>query len=987
MFPDAHSSMRLAPRGHRILPIAALSVISCTAIACWYFGPTPEVLTAQAREAASRGDYGRALELASRALQRDGDSVEALLVAADAAARAREPQRALEFYRRLPQNSGDAEIVDALKEAGQLSIRLGRATDAERFYKQALGLAPDDLLIHRRLAALYLGQARRWESRPHLFALLRGEAFYMEELAFLGNLEELYDAEKLMDLFERSLPDDLAPLMGRARLYLFKSFTEKGEALLQRIVAQHPEFVEAQAQLGVVLVSESRDEEFRHWHRNLPGTANEHPEIWWVRATHARKQGDSRSAIRCAWESLRLDPNHLGATYQLAQLLAADGKPKQAQAFARRAAKLETLAATIHDILLRKPTAERILRCARLCEELGRPWEAWGWHVAMDTYHPDQAQEGERERLKALVTPETAQTLPSHSLAGVFDLSHYPLPTWAPASEGLTSAGGDSLPVVRFEDVSSAVGLDFQYANGAHPNKPGLMVYQSIGGGVAVLDYDRDGAPDLLFPQAGEWPPGLRADDAFDRLYRNAGGRCIDVTAAALPPDGDLGFGAAVGDFDADGMPDIYIANAGRNRLLRNNGDGSFSDATAAAGFSTDEWTASCLIADVNSDRLPDLYDVNYCAGERPFEHVCLRSNATIPRTCIPTEFAAADDRLLLNLGDGRFEKMGESVGILAPEGRGLGIVAAHLDNEPGLDLYVANDMTANFLFLNRTPLAGAPPRFEERGVISGTAYDSDGRPQASMGIAADDADGDGRLDLFLSHFYNESNTLYRQHPGGFFVDETREFNLRAPSLQTLGFGTQFVDAELDGWPDLVVANGHVDDFSEQKIPYRMKPQFFSNRGGTEFVEIPSERLGAFFEHAQIGRGLARLDWDGDGLDDFVVSRLFEPASLVVNRTPNVGNFVAIRLSGLTDRDAIGAQVRVTAGGRTLVKQLTAGDGFECSNQRQLIFGLGAAESVDEIRIRWPGGSEETFGAVPLGRELLFVEGCARPFSLPEWKS
>lgn len=975
--------MILVPRLRRILPIVAACVVAGLAVVYWTTRPTAASLISDAREAVARREYDRALRLASRALQRDGNSVEALLVAANAAARAREPQRALEFYRRLPQNADDAKLVEALKEAGQLSIRLGRAADAEHFYKRALELAPDDLLIHRRLAALYLGQARRWESRRHLFALLREQAFFMEELAFLGNLEELYDAEKLMDLFERSVPDDLAPLVGRARLYLFKSFTEKGEELLWRIVAQRPNLIEAQAQLGVVLVSESRDAEFQEWHRKLPAAADEHPEIWWVRATQARKRGDSPAAIRCAWEALRLDPNHLGATYQLAQLLAADGNPEQAQVFAERAAKLEALAAAIHGILLRKPTSERMLQCARLCEELGRLWEAWGWHVAMDTYHPEQAVEGERERLDAMLTSETPQTLPSHSLARVYDLSHYPLPKWAPARDIVSPRKEAVGPVVHFEEITSAVGLDFQYQNGAAPERPGLTIYQSIGGGVAVVDFDRDGAPDLFFPQAGAWPLDPRSAEATDRLYRNTAGRCVDVTAEALPADAGFGFGAAVGDFDADGLPDLYVANAGPNRLLHNNGDGTFADVTDAAGLSSDEWTVSSLVADVNGDGLPDLYDVNYCADERPFEHVCLRANATVPRTCIPTEFGAADDRLLVNLGDGRFEDVGASAGILAPEGRGLGIVAAHFDDRPGLDLYVANDMTANFLFLNRTPSPGALPRFEERGVVSGTAYDSDGRPQASMGIAADDADGDGLIDLFLTHFYNESNTFYRQQPGGFFVDESREANLWAGSLQTLGFGTQFLDAELDGWPDLVAVNGHVDDFREQDIPYRMKPQFFSNRGGTEFVEVPSDRLGPFFAHEQLGRGLARLDWDRDGRDDFVVSRLFEPAALVVNRTPNAGRFLAVRLIGQADRDGIGTEVRVTVGGRTVVKQLTAGDGFECSNQRQLIFGLANAESVDEIRIRWPGGAEQTFRDVPINREVLFVEGRATAYSIP----
>ncbi|MGH2603859.1 MAG: hypothetical protein ACRDJ9_31300, partial [Dehalococcoidia bacterium] len=367
--------------------------------------------------------------MASLVLERKRGSVEALLLAVEAARQSGQRREALEFCRRLPADAAGPRVAAVLKDAGQLSIHLGRATDAEYFYKRAVRLAPDDLVIHRRLGALYLAQSRRWESAPHLFALVHGQAFTLEELAFLGNLEEVCLAEEFMVMFEQSVSDDVAPLMGRARLHLFKNFIEEGEALLRRILAQRPDLIEAQAQLGVVLVSESRDAELEKWHRSLPPGADDHPEIWWVRATHARKHGDVRGAIRCAWEALRLDPNHLGATYQLAQLLAAEGQSSQARVFAARAAKLEALCSTIHEILLRERTAERMLRCARLCEELRRLWEAWGWHVAMDTYHPDQAVAGERARLKALLTPQTPQTLPSQSLALAIDLSHYPLPS------------------------------------------------------------------------------------------------------------------------------------------------------------------------------------------------------------------------------------------------------------------------------------------------------------------------------------------------------------------------------------------------------------------------------------------------------------------------------------------------------------------------------------------------------------------------------
>lgn len=956
-----------------------VTVALAGALAAFLFmRPTTESRLRHARSAEDSGNYQQAFELVSTALAADGQSIDALLFAGDLLARHGDPIRALAYYRQLPDQTQDSDVVNHLRNAGQLAIQLGHATDAERFYQQVLRTLPDDQISHRRLSALFLAESRRFESIPHLFELIRAQAFTLEELGFLGNSEELYDAVNLMAHFEESVPDDLVPLIGRARLHLFKGFTEKGETLLRKIISQQPNFVEAQAQLGVLLVSESRNAELEQWRQKLPQSAFNHPEIWWVLGTYARKHADSAAAIRCAWETLKRDPNHLGATYQLAQLLAAAGQPESAQILADRAAKLETLATTIHDVLLRDSTADRMLRCAETAEELGRLWEAWAWHVSIDTYHKDDAIQGARQRLKGLLKPDTPRTLMSHQMANRFDFSSYPLPKQSYLSTPARSSSHDSRDHVTFQDITAAAGLTFRYENGTPTDKPGLMVYQSIGGGVAVIDFDIDGHPDLFFPQASQSPPTAVCADAADRLIRNVAGHCVDVTEFAIPPDCEFGFGATVGDFDGDGFPDLYVANAGRNHLLRNNGDGVFTDVTESAGLQSREWTTSCLMADLNGDGLPDLYDVNYCSSRRPFEHRCLRAGGQLMRTCIPTEFEASDDNLLINLGDGRFQDVSSAAGIQIPDARGLGIIAANFDDQPGLDLYVANDMTANFLFLNRTAPNDDSPRFVERGVLTGTAYDADGRPQASMGIAADDADGNGLLDLFVTNFFNESNTLYCQQPGGFFVDASREFDLRNPSMSQLGFGTQFIDADLDGRPDLVVVNGHVDDFTEDGTPFRMKSQFFRNQG-PRFSEVSDTQLGDFFVHPQLGRGLARLDWNRDGKDDFVVSRLIDPAALVVNRTPVTGHFLAIRLVGRRYRDAIGSEVKVTAGNLTLVKQLTAGDGFECSNERKLTFGLAQAARIDSVQIVWISGLTQEFTNVELDREVLIVEGMNEP--------
>jgi hypothetical protein len=314
------------------------------------------------------------------------------------------------------------------------------------------------------------------------------------------------------------------------------------------------------------------------------------------------------------------------------------------------------------------------------------------------------------------------------------------------------------------------------------------------------------------------------------------------------------------------------------------------------------------------------------------------------------------------------------------PDGKGLGIVAADFDGAGRLNLFVANDAAANFYFVNQTAAPGEDISLSNRALITGLAYSGEGLPQACMGVAADDADGDEQLDLFVTNFYDQSNTLYLRQPGDLFVDATREANLRTPSFHLLGFGTQFLDGDLDGWPDLVITNGHVLDHSHKGIPYAMRPQYMRNRGSGRFEEISASSLGAFFQREFLGRGLARLDWNRDGREDFVVSHINAPAALVTNQTVGAGHFLAVQLRGVTsNRDAIGATVRLQVAGRVLCRQLTAGDGYQASNQRQLIFGLGDGQQIGALTVRWPSGIEQTFEGLAADREILLVEGNATP--------
>jgi hypothetical protein len=320
----------------------------------------------------------------------------------------------------------------------------------------------------------------------------------------------------------------------------------------------------------------------------------------------------------------------------------------------------------------------------------------------------------------------------------------------------------------------------------------------------------------------------------------------------------------------------------------------------------------------------------------------------------------------------------------VGPDGKGLGIAVADFDGSRRLSIFVTNDTTANFFFANRTPVRGGPLSFAETALISGLAFDEEGRAQACMGIAVGDPNLDGWPDLFVTNFMREANALYQRQPDGLFQDESRAARLRDPSFNLLGWGAQFLDGESDGLPDLLVLNGHVNDDSESGTPYQMPPQYFHNLAAGKFAEAQADTLGSYFEGRYLGRALVRLDWNRDGLEDACATHLDARAALLTNQTRVHGHHLAVRLVGVaSERDAIGATIRVRCGAQRFTKQLTAGDGFQASNQRCLLLGLGKAEQIDELTVSWPAGEDQTFFDVPVDSELIIVEGWATPVTVP----
>jgi hypothetical protein len=513
-----------------------------------------------------------------------------------------------------------------------------------------------------------------------------------------------------------------------------------------------------------------------------------------------------------------------------------------------------------------------------------------------------------------------------------------------------------------FTDVAAKSGLDFTYWNGAYGQQ--LMV-ESLGGGCCWLDYDRDGWPDLFLPQGGKPDAESASDRPPDQLFRNIDGvRFESVEAAGLGGTG-YGQGVASGDFDGDGFDDLYVTNVGKNILYHNQGDGTFVEVTDVAGVGGQSWSSSAAWADLNNDGLLDLYVCNYGDYDPYFPRECLKDG--LPALCHPREISPVPDECYLNLGDGRFEAAATRIGLFGEGGRGLGVVAADLDNNGSIDLYVCNDTTENFLFLSQ-PDGG----FKESALKCGAAVNAQGYAQASMGVAVGDYDRNHALDLFLTHFTNEENAVY-QNLGDFgrFREVAGLSGMRVLSYSKLGFGTVMYDLNCDGAMDLFVANGHIDPRNADGDGYEQFPQLISF-GGNQWVDV-SKNGCSYFLKKRVGRGVAVADYDRDGDLDLAVVHQNSPMALLRNDS-ELRRSISFRFRGTSSpRSGINVRVWVECGGQSLMQELAGGTSYCATHYPELVFPTFGSKTGN-VRVRWPSGSEYEYNGIAMNRPILFLE-------------
>ena len=552
---------------------------------------------------------------------------------------------------------------------------------------------------------------------------------------------------------------------------------------------------------------------------------------------------------------------------------------------------------------------------------------------------------------------------------------HPPLPRPRLTCLIVTVASLAAADEVRFVEVTEEAGITFVHENGAFGEK---YLPETMGSGVVFFDADGDGDEDLLFVNSRRWPE-RRGDgpEPTAALYLNRGdGTFEDGTAAAGLDFPLYGIGAAAGDYDADGDPDLYLTALGPNHLLENRG-GVFTEAPGAAAVAHPGFSSGATWFDADGDTDLDLFVLNYVEWSVEDDIFCALDGSN-KSYCTPESYRGASAALYRNDGDGAFTDITADAGLLDPTAKGLGVAILDHDDDGLPDLAVANDTQPNSLYRN---LGGG--RFEDVGVLAGIAFAENGAARGAMGIDASDYDGDGFPDLVIGNFSNEMVSLYRNEGVGFFIDQAPVAGIGRESLLTLAFGAFFFDFDLDGRQDIFIANGHVENdiaAVQQRVTYRQSPHLFRNLGDGRFSDVTSSS--ADLARPMVARGAAYADVDGDGDLDLAVSANGGPGRLFRNEGGDANRWVGFRLRGSdSNLDAIGAKITLmieTAGGsRAETRFVKGATGYASQNQLAVVFGLGPAGRATEAVIAWPSGAATTVES-PTPRQVHRIEEASR---------
>lgn len=996
----------------RILIIAGL--ITAAVMLWWLARPDDSAARREVNRLFLKADYEASAEAAERLLKTSPDLVDICWIAAQCHARLGRVDDALHYLERLPSADRNTSVSARLLEAELAADQLYNLTRAENAYRAALQLAPNNLTGLQGLVRLLSVCGRRQEALPMILKLVQLEQA-SDLLTIAARASGAINDPELLSAAQQRYPDDVNVLTGLALLAERSGDLDRAILLSRQAVSLNPSFVPAHAALGQYLLAAHRFDDLDQWNETLPPGSSDYAQTWRVKGYLAEHHGQLPQSLEYFLRAVRQGPELRDVYHRISRLLQRTPDQRTAALFSARLVAIQRLE-TLQDRMFETgPAATDVMieMIDQFCL-LGRLWEARGWTQLALASAPNDRRLRQRYAELARATAGLPLTLVSDAdnLAATISAADYDLPTdnagqtvKPRADSNLNSAPVSENGLVSFRDDAAAAGVQFLYVNGVDGPTTHRM-FEFTGGGIGVADFDGDDFPDLFLSQGGLWPPGDRGTgdhragnhgtndlttndlgtqkagaDAGDILYRNLQGeRFADVSALAGITDTDFGQGVAVGDINSDGFPDIFVANIGPDRLWLNNGDGTFTEyRSGGVGITTTgSWTTSAVIADLTGDGAADIFAAGYLGGNDVFDRTCGDSTGHV-RACVPTQFDGVPDSLYVNNGDGIMRNASARLAEI-PVGKGLGAAVWAPDSDGRLSLLVANDTTPNILISlssdSTTPVT-------DTGFAAGLAVNGQGKAEGCMGIAVGDVDNDGGFELLVTNFYNESNTFYDPLTSDFYQDRTASVRLEESSLQQLGFGTQFVDADLDGQLEVMIANGHVDDLRWDGRPYQMPAQCFRFQSGV-FHQLPPGELGNYFNRLHIGRSVVCVDWNVDRRPDLVVGHLAEPCALLTNVSEVSDRGASLRLIGTRSaRDPIGATVTYQLKDRTITRQLTAGDGYHASSQHELWLGTADLPQLQHLLIRWPSGEQQSLTEVAAGGRYIVTEGRPGILRLP----
>ena len=940
-----------------------------------------------------RGDLTVASQLVNQQLLRTPDDPRTLLLAGRLAADNADLIVAVDLVASIPL---DSELFD---ESTQLLVtwylELGQYQKAVTRLQAGLsrtGLAPKaKLAFERQLWALLNRLGQRQQASAIAEQLCHSGYFGREVLISLLRRGDAFP----LALGNDSPSQHFYPGLGMARWFFSqeefgRALESLGTAPSKKSTSDPAEHAAAAALRGRLLAELQQTDEFLLWASECVPDARQYSDYWIALGIYFFDQQQLEASAGALMEGVYLDPTDDDGCHRLARVWVALRHDKSAALMREHAIRVATLKSLVRQLSLTQPQRALTAELPAQLISIARPFEAIGWALndlepGNEIKHSALLQQFSKLRQDPTVIGMSSEYAMMDMTRGTYPrnevLKQLPKPkgdnlklsqtTTSPRTiEDSAAIGGNRSFDPTFINVASKVGLGFQWYPNPDGNLASLPMHEMMGGGIAVCDFDLDGKPDIYFAQGSGEPPEVRGARS-NQLSRNLGKLFVDVTQASGTVDFGYTSGIAAGDINQDGFPDLYVGSLGRNRILINNGDGTYRDATGILGNVSPQFTSSVAIADLTGDGNPELFECVYVEMQDGFR-LPDRNAAGDELPPNPNDFYAEADRWYLSQGDGRMDLKLLDRQVIQP-GTALGLVVTDLDGDGANDVFVANDARPNHLL---TKFASG--HVTNVADLVGLGYGFRGFSNSCMGIAAGDFNRDGRFDLHVTNFLNESNNLFLQGEGGLFSDYATRFRLNPLCEPYTGFGIKKIDLDRNGWPDFVVTNGHVFDQRSSGIEFQMYPQVLMNEGA-EFRA--AENLADYFGQQHVGRSMATIDFDGDLDLDLVVGHLDSPVALLENRTDQVNTETSnsglqFELIGTqTERDGTGCRVVVNFSGQLFTDWVVAGDGYLSSDEAVLDFGIGDVTGVGTLEVHWPSGLKQQFEGVEPGNRYVIIEG------------